>query len=42
MLRQSNESEIEIIVSDEGTGIVAHDLKRVWEPFYTTKSTSRG
>jgi CheY-like chemotaxis protein len=33
---------LKIIVSDTGTGIVAHKLDRVFDPYYTTKGRGEG
>jgi PAS domain S-box-containing protein len=33
---------VEILISDTGTGIPAHELDKVFEPFYTTKSDGTG
>ncbi|MCB9598816.1 MAG: response regulator [Sandaracinus sp.] len=33
---------LELSVSDEGTGIPADVLERIWEPFFTTKEGARG
>ncbi len=32
----------EVVVKDTGTGIPEHDLKKIFEPFYTTKGKSKG
>ncbi|MGB8956307.1 MAG: ATP-binding protein [Tumebacillaceae bacterium] len=36
------EGEVRIYVMDEGPGIVARDLSRIFEPFYTTKEHGTG
>ncbi|MDN3513317.1 MAG: PAS domain S-box protein [Candidatus Brocadia sp.] len=33
---------VEIVISDTGTGIPDHDLDKIFEPFYTTKSEGTG
>lgn len=38
----SGESQVEIVVCDEGPGIAAALCERVFEPFYTTKSRGTG
>jgi signal transduction histidine kinase len=35
-------SQVELAVSDQGTGIPSDDLSRIFEPFYTTKGRGRG
>jgi two-component system, NtrC family, sensor kinase len=40
--RSHDEKEIEIIVRDDGTGIAADVLPRIFEPFVTTKEDGRG
>jgi signal transduction histidine kinase len=40
--RVPGKSDIEISVSDEGTGIPSDDVGRIFEPFYTTKGRGRG
>lgn len=40
MIRQSQ--NIEIVVSDHGSGIAEDELPHLFEPFYTTKGTIRG
>jgi PAS domain S-box-containing protein len=39
---QAAERYAEMIVRDDGPGIAETDVRRVFEPFYTTKSTGRG
>lgn len=39
---QAAESYAELIVRDDGPGIPESDVRRVFEPFYTTKTTGRG
>jgi len=33
---------VEIVISDTGTGIPAHELDKIFEPFYTTKTEGTG
>ncbi|HHT9136889.1 MAG TPA: PAS domain S-box protein [Candidatus Wunengus sp. YC60] len=33
---------VEIVISDTGTGIPSHELDKIFEPFYTTKSEGTG
>lgn len=41
-LQQSSSAVALLTISDSGEGIPAHDLDRVFEPFYTTKSSGTG
>jgi signal transduction histidine kinase len=34
--------EVEILVSDNGPGIAAQDLKKIFDPFYTSKDVGKG
>ncbi len=34
--------EIELSVRDNGNGIAEHDLKKIFQPFFTTKPTGQG
>jgi signal transduction histidine kinase len=34
--------QVEITVTDSGHGMAAEDVRRVFEPFYTTKAPGRG
>jgi signal transduction histidine kinase len=36
------EDTIEIVISDTGHGIAEEDLRRVFDPFYTTKEVGHG
>jgi signal transduction histidine kinase len=40
--RKEPPPQVELSVRDEGTGIAADDLLRIFEPFYTTKGRGRG
>jgi signal transduction histidine kinase len=42
VIREISPREIEISVSDSGTGIAAADLPHVFTPFFTTKPAGRG
>jgi two-component system NtrC family sensor kinase len=33
---------LRLIVADTGRGMPPEDLKRIWEPFYTTKTSGTG
>ncbi len=37
-----NESMVVVDIEDTGTGISPEDIKRIYDPFFTTKGTSRG
>jgi PAS domain S-box-containing protein len=39
---RTNERAVEVIVHDTGKGINSSELEKVFEPFYTTKSTGQG
>jgi signal transduction histidine kinase len=39
---QSDDGEVEIRVSDSGTGVPEADLPRLFEPFFTTKEMGEG
>jgi signal transduction histidine kinase len=36
------DSRLEIIVSDTGTGISRDNVKKIYDPFFTTKSAGKG
>ena len=37
-----NDDDIYLSVSDNGCGIVQHDLDRIFDPFFTTKKVGEG
>jgi len=39
---RGDDESIQIVVTDQGKGILAEDIERVFEPFYTTKKTGLG
>lgn len=39
---EPDESTLRIAVADEGPGVPAADLERIWEPFYTSKEGDEG
>jgi signal transduction histidine kinase len=41
-LRGAKDGAVEVIVSDTGKGIRAEDLKKIFEPFHTTKADGTG
>jgi signal transduction histidine kinase len=36
------DSAVELAISDDGVGIAAEDVARIFEPFYTTKGRGKG
>jgi signal transduction histidine kinase len=38
----ANDSRVRIVVEDDGPGLPATDLQRVFDPFYTTKQRGTG
>ena len=36
------DSKVEIVVSDTGTGISRDNVKKIYDPFFTTKSAGKG
>jgi two-component system NtrC family sensor kinase len=41
-VRLEGEGQVEIIFSDTGTGIKPNELKRIGEPFFSTKRAAGG
>jgi signal transduction histidine kinase len=39
---QGQDGRVQIEIADSGVGIAESDLRRVFEPFYTTKAIGRG
>ncbi len=39
---RKNERTIEVIIHDTGKGIESSALEKIFEPFYTTKTTGQG
>jgi len=37
-----DQTDIDVVVRDNGSGITAEDLRRVFEPFFTTKEVGKG
>ncbi len=42
VLSRKNEQKIEVIIKDTGKGIESSALEKIFEPFYTTKTTGQG
>jgi two-component system NtrC family sensor kinase len=42
VLTDTADSKIEIMVQDTGTGISREDIKKVYDPFFTTKAAGKG
>ncbi|MDH4317417.1 MAG: ATP-binding protein [Desulfobulbaceae bacterium] len=41
-LSRGSHKEVEILVSDNGPGIEPHAIKKIFDPFYTTKDVGKG
>jgi two-component system, NtrC family, sensor kinase len=41
-VKQSNEDNVEISVTDTGSGIESSEIKKIFTPFYTTKPVGKG
>jgi two-component system, sporulation sensor kinase E len=41
-LAKASNHTVQIIISDQGSGIPPEHLKRIWEPFFTTKQSGTG
>ena len=42
ILTDTMDSKIEIIVQDTGTGIGRENIKKIYDPFFTTKAAGKG
>ena len=42
VLTDNVDSKIEIIVQDTGTGISRENIKKIYDPFFTTKAAGKG
>ncbi|OGL50692.1 MAG: hypothetical protein A3C43_09690 [Candidatus Schekmanbacteria bacterium RIFCSPHIGHO2_02_FULL_38_11] len=41
-LKENDASLVVVLISDTGAGISQENIKKIWEPFFTTKDTGKG